>query len=46
MIIINIVKSKMWFSNIEVYIQNSDSLYIGYFHHIIKTYTWWGCYLL
>ena len=39
---IDVVKSKIWSSDIEVFIQNSDGLCASYFHHMIKTYTWWG----
>ena len=36
---IDVVKFKVQFSNIKVYIQNSNSLCICYFYYIIKTYT-------
>jgi len=39
MIKIDVVKSKIQSSDMKVFIQNSDSLYISYFHHIIKTHT-------
>jgi len=42
MIINNVVKSEVSFSDIKVFIQNSDNLYTNYFHHMIKTHIWWG----
>jgi len=42
---IDIVKSKVEFSDIKVFIQNSNNLCASCFHHIIKTHILWGCYL-
>jgi len=37
--IIDVVKSEIKSSDIEVFIQNSDGLYASYFHYMIKTCT-------
>ena len=37
---IDIVKPRVWFSDLEIFIQNNDSLYTRYFYYMVKTCIW------
>jgi len=39
-IIYNVIKFEILFSDTKVYIQNSNSLYTSYFYYTIKTCIW------